>query len=153
MKPQLKRAEAEHADDIRALVRTAYEMYVERMDREPAPMLADYEGLIDQQIVTVALMGDAVAGVLICYPQGDQLHVENVAVSPDFQGHGIGGLLMTNAEQQAQSQNISKIGLYTNEVMTENFPFYEALGFQIRERAMQDGYARIFFEKTLNGTE
>ena len=153
MKPQLKRAEPDHVDAVRALVRAAYEMYVERMDRDPAPMLADYEALIRQQVVTVALMGDAVAGVLICYPQGDALHVENVAVSPDFQGHGIGGLLMTKAEQQAISQSIFKIGLYTNEVMAENFPFYEALGYDIRERAMQDGYARVFFEKTLNKTE
>ncbi len=44
----------------------------------------------------------------------------------------------------------TRIELYTHEVMTENIPFYEDLGFYIRERGKQDGYARIFFEKNLN---
>lgn len=33
--------------------------------------------------------------------------------------------------------------------MTENIPFYERRGYVVGERARQDGYDRIFFEKKL----
>lgn len=145
----LRPARADDASAVRALIRAAYQMYVSRMDREPAPMLADYAALVAQGVVTVACVEDDVAGALICYPRGQALHVENVGVSPDFQGHGIGKVLMSEAEVQARAHGLSKIELYTNEVMTENIPFYQALDYEIVARAEQDGYQRIFFEKKL----
>ncbi|MDA7948275.1 MAG: GNAT family N-acetyltransferase [Hyphomicrobiaceae bacterium] len=149
MHVSLRQARAEDAAHVRALIRAAYGMYVPRMDREPAPMLADYEALVADGVVTVAWVGDMIAGALICYPRDHALHVENVGVNPDFQGHGIGKLLMREAEDQTRAHGLSKIELYTNEVMTENIPFYEALGYVIVNRAEQDGYQRIFFEKEL----
>ena len=122
-------------------------MYVPRMDREPAPMLADYDALVANGVVTVACVDDTIAGALICYPRGNALHVENVGVRPDFQGRGIGIALMGEAEEQTRAHGLSRIELYTNEIMTENIPFYEALGYVIVDRAEQDGYQRIFFEK------
>ena len=56
---------------------------------------------------------------------------------------------MREAEEQARAHGLSKIELYTNEVMTENIPFYEALGYVIVARAEEDGYQRIFFEKNV----
>ena len=149
MTVSLRPARAEDASTVRALIRAAYQMYVPRMDREPAPMLADYAALVEQEVVTVACVKDAIAGALICYPRGQTLHVENVGVSPGFQGHGIGKVLMREAEEQARARGLSKIELYTNEVMTENIPFYEALGYVIVARAEEDGYQRIFFEKNV----
>lgn len=149
MTVSLRPARAKDASAVRALIRAAYQMYVPRMDREPAPMLADYAALVEREVVTVACIEDNVAGALICYPRGQALHVENVGVSPDFQGHGIGKVLMCEAEEQARARGLSKIELYTNEVMTENIPFYEALGYVIVARAEEDGYQRIFFEKNV----
>lgn len=149
MTVSLRPARADDASDVRSLIRAAYRMYVPRMDREPAPMLADYHALVAQGVVTVACIDENVAGALICYPRGQALHVENVGVSPDFQGYGIGKALMREAEEQARAQCLGRIELYTNEVMTENIPFYEALGYVIVDRAEQDGYRRVFFEKRL----
>lgn len=112
-------------------------------------MLADYADLAEQQLVTVAEMDGSLAGIVVSYPRGRALHVENVAVDPAFQGKGIGHVLMEFAEQVARSQGLAGVELYTNEVMTENIPFYEKRGYIIRERARQDGYDRIFFEKKL----
>ena len=112
-------------------------------------MLADYDVLVAQGVVTVACIEKDIAGALISYPRGQALHVENVGVNPDFQGRGLGKLLMEEAEQQARAQGLGRIELYTNEVMTENIPFYEALGYVIIERAEQDGYQRIFFQKAV----
>lgn len=142
-------AEAEDADAIRSLVRASYALYLERMDREPAPMAADYPALISQQFITVMQRNNQIVSILVCYPRDDALHVENVAVDPACQGQGIGKLLMNHAEQLARAQNFNRLELYTNEVMRENIAFYEILGFQISDQGIQDGYARIFFEKKL----
>ena len=145
----VRRAHPEDANAVRDLVHASYALYLERMEREPAPMGADYPTLISNHFVTMVQKGSEIAGIMVCYPRDDALHVENIAVGPAYQGQGIGKLLMKHAEEQAQCLNISRIELYTHEVMTENIPFYEALGFYIRDRGKQDGYERLFFEKTL----
>lgn len=149
MTVSLRPAQQNEASAIRDLVRSAYAQYVARMDREPAPMIADYEDFVHKGVVTVAEDNGQLAGILVCYPHAKALHVENVAVAPGFQGRSIGHALMDYAEAFAQSIGLPRVELYTNEVMTGNIPFYEGRGYIIRERSEQDGYARIFFEKSL----
>lgn len=140
-------AESRESDAIRTLVRDAYALYVPRMDREPAPMVADYTGLIASGVLEVAELDGLLAGILVCYPRGDHLHVENVAVSSKAQGKGIGRALMARAETRARELSLGAVELYTNEVMEENFPFYAALGYAITGRAVEDGYNRVYFRK------
>jgi ribosomal protein S18 acetylase RimI-like enzyme len=112
--------------------------------------MADYSALILKQLVTVAEADEALAGVLVCYSHNDALHVKNVAVNLAFQGHRIGGLLMDYAESEAKSEDLAQVELYTNEVMVENISYYKDRGYSVRKRAIQDGYARIFFKLDLN---
>lgn len=44
---------------------------------------------------------------------------------------------------------IGKLQLYTNEVMTENVAIYTHLGYREIDRRTEDGYHRVFMEKTL----
>ena len=145
-------ADAGDADAVLALIREAYALYLPRMDREPAPMTADYAALIAQGTVTLAHAGEALVGALICYPRGDHLHVETVAVAAAAQGQGVGRALMAHAEELARERGLSAIELYTNAVMTENLPFYAALGYDITGRGEEDGFDRIFFCKALPST-
>ena len=142
-------AERRESDAIRSLVRDAYALYVPRMDREPAPMVADYAGLIASGVLEVAELDGFLAGILVCYPRDDHLHVENVAVSSKAQGRGIGRALMARAEARARELSLDAIELYTNEVMEENFPFYAALGYAETGRMAEDGYNRVFFRKEI----
>lgn len=145
----IRPARTEDASEIRALVRDAYALYIPRMDREPAPILADYSSLIDTGFVTVAEQSGSIRGILVSYPRDGHLHVENVAVAADGQGTGVGRALMAHAERTAGEKNLPAIELYTNEVMTENIPFYTALGYAITSRTVEDGYKRIYFRKEL----
>ena len=142
-------AQPSDAESVRALVRRAYAPYLARMDREPAPMTADYAALIVAGHVTLALAEGRLAGALVCYPQGDALHVENVAVEPDRHGAGIGRALLARAEEEARSQGLGAVELYTNEVMTENLPFYAALGYDVEGQGEEAGYRRVFFRKSV----
>ena len=145
--PEIVQAARDDARAVAGCVRAAYAHYVERIGREPAPMTADYEALIDAGEVWVARAGDGVAGVLVLRPQPPALLLENVAVAPDRQGEGLGRALMAFAEDRARAEGLAEVVLYTNERMTENLRFYPALGYAETGRAMQDGFARVFFRK------
>lgn len=137
------------APAVTACVRAAYAHYVARIGREPAPMTADYEALIAAGEVWLIRAGDDVAGVLVLRPQPPALLVENVAVAPGFQGRGLGRALMAFADAHARAEGLAEVVLYTNERMTENLRFYPALGFTETGRALQDGFARVFYRKAL----
>jgi GNAT superfamily N-acetyltransferase len=137
------------APAVAACVRAAYAHYVERIGREPAPMTADYDALIAAGEVWVIRAGQDLAGVLVLRPQPPALLVENVAVAPGRQGRGLGRLLMAFAEEHARAEGLGEVVLYTNERMTENLRFYPALGFVETGRALQDGFARVFYRKAL----
>jgi ribosomal protein S18 acetylase RimI-like enzyme len=77
------------------------------------------------------------------------LFVENVAVRPDHQGRGFGRRLMAFAEDMARERGQPAVELYTNVKMTENFPFYEGLGFVETERRHENGFDRVYLRKTL----
>ena len=143
-------AEAHEAEWAEALVRAAYQRYVARMGREPAPMLADYPALIAAGEVHVLVKDDERVGLIVLRSETEALFVENVAVAPQHQGEGHGRALMAFAEREAHRRGHALIWLYTNEAMTENPPFYEALGFREARRAVEEGYRRIFMEKRLS---
>ena len=56
---------------------------------------------------------------------------------------------MAFAEAAASARGLPAIRLYTNIHMTENFPFYARLGFVETGRVHEDGYDRVYFEKTI----
>ena len=147
MTREIRKAQLSDAAAICTIVQEAFALYLPRMDRTPAPLLADYRGLItDGKVCVVDEEGD-VLGLIVAYRRGDNLHVETVAVSPAAQGKRLGRVLMDHAEDIARAQGCMAVELYTNSVMTENLPFYEALGYAVVGRGQEDGFERIFFRK------
>jgi len=145
----LRPARPDEAAAIADLVRRAYAIYAPRMDRPPAPVLADYPALISRGVVDVLPDGDRLVGVLVMWPEGDHLFVENIAIDPADQGKGIGRQLMRFAESRAQALGLTAVELYTNVVMTENLAFYARLGFVEVDRRQDEGYQRVFMRKVL----
>jgi hypothetical protein len=50
----IRLAESDNTARIRVIARSAYARYVPRIDREPSPMAADYEGDVAAQRVVAA---------------------------------------------------------------------------------------------------
>ncbi len=145
----LRLAYVEEAPAVTALVCDAYAMYVERIGRPPAPMLADYAALIARGVVWVLPGEDRLRGVLVMMPQNQHLFLENIVVHPDDQGKGVGRMLMAFIERHARALGLHAIVLYTNEAMTENLTFYGRLGFVEVERRWDGGFRRVFMQKLL----
>ena len=139
-------------DDLAAIqncARRAYAPFVGRIGREPAPMAADFAGQIVNGIIHVVEDQRRVCGFIVLYPRGDHMHVENVAIDPAFQRHGLGTALLEFAEQQAHARRLRAVELYTNESMTENLEFYPRLGYVETGRSVEDGFSRVYFRKEL----
>ena len=145
----LRRATGDDIDAIEGLITESFGKYVERIGKPPAPMLADYAGLLDTSRIWVLERRDAVIAVLVTQHHGDHLLLDTVAVAPGAQGGGHGRRLLERAERDATEQGLSEVRLVTNEAMTENLVFYPRHGYRETGRAIQDGYRRVFFSKSL----
>ena len=136
---------------IQTTVAAAYQVYVPRIGRRPAPMDADYADAVASGQVWVAVADGGVIGLVVLVPAGDHLLVDAVAVSPAAQGLGVGRRLLALAEEQARARGLGEVRLYTNAAMTENLTYYPRLGYVETHRAEQDGFHRVFFRKSLAG--
>lgn len=127
----------------------AYSVYVKRIGRKPAPMIADFVSTQAHGNLYLLEIEEAIAGFIVFYSTGDTMHVENIAVPPVWHGKGYGSQLIAFAEAAAREKGTKAIELYTNEKMTENFSFYEARDYIEVARRQEDGFNRVYFRKEL----
>lgn len=131
---------ATDAAAIRELTRCAYAKWVPLIGREPKPMTVNYEEAIGRHRFDLLYVDSALAALIETIREPDHLLIENVAVSPSFQGRGLGRRLMAHAETLARGLGCREIRLYTNQRFVENIALYRKLGYQIdREEAVPVG--------------
>jgi ribosomal protein S18 acetylase RimI-like enzyme len=146
---EIRQARVTDLHGIRRCAEAAYSIYVPRMGKRPAPMVADFARLIGDGNVHVLSDGGTIAGFAVFYVRGNHVHLENVAVHPDFQKRGHGVQLIAYAEHFAAEAGMNAVELYTNVKMAENLSLYPRLGYKEIGRWQEDGFDRVFFRKTL----
>ncbi len=147
----IRTAEEADLEAVRAIAERAYAPYVPRIGTKPAPMIADFAAAWRAGHLHVIEFDGVVRGYIHLYPRGDHLHIENTAVDPQAQGLGLGGRLLAFAEAEAGRQDRNALELYTNEKMTENQSLYPHLGYRETGRRTEDGFARVYYRKELQG--
>ena len=145
----LRPATPDDAPLVSACVRAAYEHYIPRIGKPPAPMLEDYARVIRERQVTVAVREGSIVGVLVRAPMAEGFRLINVAVDPASQKQGVGRALLQLAEAEARRQGHDRIHLSTNEKMTENQALYARIGYVEYDRRVENGYSRVYMRKTL----
>ena len=140
---------------IAALVDRAYERYLPRMDRTPAPMLDDYDKLVADGVVTVFDEGGQVRGVLVAWVDGDSFYVDNLAVDPEAHGRGVGRTLLGVADELGRRAGCRRLWLYTNAAMSENLEYYPTERLHgirpARRRGVRTGVLRTRPDRQLTG--
>jgi ribosomal protein S18 acetylase RimI-like enzyme len=147
--PGIRPARPDEAAAVLAIVRAAFEKYVERIGREPYPMGVDYAEPIARGQCWVAGSDERIIGMLVLIEEDGYLHLETIAVAPDAQGQGVGARLLAFAEDRACVAGLDEVRLYTNEKMTENLAFYARHGFRETHRSAEHGFRRVFFTKAV----
>ncbi|WP_395709063.1 GNAT family N-acetyltransferase [Reyranella sp.] len=138
----LRRAVTADAPAIRALTRLAYAKWVPVAGREPLPMRADYEAALRDHRIDLLYKEGELAALIETVAETDHLLIENVAVSPAFQGQGLGRTLVAHAERLAVAAGYGEVRLYTNKLFAANVTLYQRLGYRIdREEVLNSGTA------------
>src|ERR1043166_1660800 len=143
----IRTARAEDAPRLKHIAETAYAKYVPRMAKPPSPFFYDYGKIIAAGNTYVLERKGEVVAMVTLSTQPDHLLLQNLAVLPDRQRCGIGRQFLAFAENEARNRRLPEIRLWTNEKMTENVPYYTALGYEVTHTATVDGYSRIFMRK------
>ncbi|KAL1854155.1 hypothetical protein Plec18170_004919 [Paecilomyces lecythidis] len=149
MEPHIRAATNEDLQAIEAIVRQAYSPYVDRIGREPGPMLDDYSSHISNHYAHVIIQDGVVQGFIVLIPENEAMLLDNVAVAPAAHGKGLGRRLLNFAEQTARKSGYGSIKLYTNEAMTENIALYSRLGYLETHRVEEKGLKRVYMVKRL----
>ena len=146
---EIKRAAPGDAQAIAALTDAAYAKWVPLIGRKPKPMTADYAIAVRQHMIDLLYLDGILAALVELIPQPDCILIENLAVSPDFQGKGLGRHLMAHVERMAAAHGRRRVELYTNKLFAENIGFYQALGYGIdSEEPFRGGFV-VYMSKQL----
>ncbi|EHK26066.1 uncharacterized protein TRIVIDRAFT_35351 [Trichoderma virens Gv29-8] len=152
----IRRAKTEDVPSIQAMVNASYSKYIERIGKPPAPMVADYNELLNtSDIYILETTSDdkivKIVGSIILRIDGeaDAVKVNNLVVEPAAQGRGYGRVLMDFAEDVAKEKGIGSMALFTNVKMYENIGLYAKFGYVETGRKSEDGYERVYFRKEL----
>lgn len=142
----IRKAGVSDAEALAECMHAAYMIYTSRLGGKTLPpMTVDYEEEIRSYPVWVAESDGTLVGGLILMPEDDYMTIANVAVHPQFQGHGLGRGLMALGEAEAKRQGYSELRLATHALLTENLSLYSHLGWSETGR---DEY-RVYMRKTI----
>jgi ribosomal protein S18 acetylase RimI-like enzyme len=142
-------------DDLAAIVAltdAAYAPYTAVFDTPPIPVTEDYVPRIERGEVWLLEKGEQPAGLLVLERNEDHAMIFSIAVSPAFQGMGMGIVLLKWAEEQTRSWRLRQVRLYTNARMERNIALYLAYGFHEtgrRTNPHRPGWVLVDMAKTV----
>ncbi|MGF1732563.1 GNAT family N-acetyltransferase [Photobacterium kasasachensis] len=143
---EIRQAKLSDADSLARCMYDAYSQFKEKLGgQDLPPMLVDYEEEIRSYPVWVAYAGEHLVGGLILVFSETYTTIANVAVHPEFQGHGLGRGLIEFAQKQAELRGHKEIRLVTHVGMSANITLYSYLGWKEYERSEN----KVFMTKLL----
>ncbi len=146
-----RRATSSDAVAIRDLTRAAYARWVPLIGREPLPMRVDYDAALLVHRFDVFQRGPDILALIETALRDDHLWIENIAVRPDQQGHGLGRRLLAHAEALAREARRPALRLLTNAAFASNIALYERSGYAVTERAPFLDGVTVSMAKRLGG--
>ena len=131
----IRKAVIEDTAGVQRIMESAYSAYQERLGgKRLPPMDVDYSCEIRDYPTWVAESNGYIIGGLIMMFEDKFASIANIAVHPDFQGHGVGGGLIKFAETVAKEKAYPELRLATHILLTENISLYKHLGWSEIER-------------------
>jgi N-acetylglutamate synthase-like GNAT family acetyltransferase len=149
MKPSIRPAKPKDVSAIQRIAQLAYQSYIPRIGKPPAPMSNNYHVAVRSGNVWVLDLDGELVGIVVLVPKPDCMLLDNVAVLPERQRSGLGRMLLAFAEAKAREEGFREVQLYTNELMSENLGWYARRGYQEVSRRSDSGFNRVFMRKAL----
>jgi len=143
---RIRIAQEEDADSLASCMKAAYLSYEEQLIGERLPPLdSDYLKEIQQFPTWVMECKGEIIGGLIMSFDAACASLSNIALHPDYQGHGLGRDLLEFAIEKAREKNFKAIRLATHKKLKQNISMYKHLGW--RECGSEG--SRVFLAKDI----
>lgn len=149
MSIEIRQATPQDAAAIASLTRAAYTKWIAVIGREPKPMEANYDEAVLKHRFDLLYVDGRLAALIETVKEPDHLLIENVAVSPDFQGRGLGGRLLKHAEDLACELGHGELRLYTNKKFATNVELYLHVGYRIDRETVGARGTTVYMSKTV----
>ena len=94
----------------------------------------------------VAFIDNRIVGFVICSIKADNLHIHRLAVSPEYQGRGVGTSLIEHLFINCNEHNIKYVTVKSKKTNEKSQRFYERRGFK---RIGTDGLNYIYKRETV----
>lgn len=118
------------------------------LDADPSKEAVDR--YLNASKIYIASFEDDVIGVYVLYPlDALTLEIKNIAVAEEFQGKGVGTLLLEDASQVANKKGVKKLTIGTSNASTAQLHLYQKNGFEINDikyNFFLDNYPEPIFE-------
>ena len=108
---------------IKMIARKSFERYVPLIGKLPAPMNAYFSGHVLKGTVFITQSEknrDSVLGYAIVLQRDGEWLLDNMAVSPEAQGQGVGSALTVACKTFLQKRGVQRYHLHTDEAMEQN---------------------------------
>jgi GNAT superfamily N-acetyltransferase len=90
-------------------------------------------------LVLVAMADETFVGSLFCAVQGDALYLTRMATHPGWRGRGVGRALMTVAQNEARSMNLTKLWMRVRQNLPGNRALFAHFGFAVTGEGADPG--------------
>jgi len=152
---RIRRAAAEDADELQALIRQAMDVYAAQSGIETMldSQMETKEDLIchlkQDQVFVADIHGHLAGTVRLVRLDCRTAYFSRFAVHPGIQRSGVGQMLYQAAENWLTDQGFSSIILHTALTNAPLVSFYQLRGFELIETHEDRGYPRGTFRKIL----
>jgi len=121
-------AESEHAD-LFEIHREAFRPHIEQLwGWDEQWQRSNFAAELGSSTTLVVRIGALIAGYLQLRDEGSRIHIQNIALLPEFRGKGIGTRLIGELQEEAAARGVPlELGVFRTNAPARRF--YERLGF------------------------
>ncbi len=147
---RLRPAEPRDAARLKQLAGQAYRIHAAVLPRPPQAVTDDYAALIADDAVYVAEADSDLAGLIVLLPLHNALLLHAVAVAPEAQRRGIGGLLLRYAIEHARGQGLGAVEASVEKALLPLLGWFGRFGFDAVRSPGPGGYQRYYLRRTVS---
>ncbi len=147
----IRDATIEDIDSILTIQKKAYLFQAKKYDDyDMAPMIEtvdEVKKVLKSHIILVAVIDEQIVGSIRLIKTGAEAEIKRLSVDDDWQGNGIGHMLMDVVELQDQS--IKRLWLLTGSKSYRSINMYKKFGYKLYKEETHKDYTLVFLEKIL----
>lgn len=98
---------------------------------------SNFEDFVKNGFCFLAESDDKIIGFILAYetvPVYGEVYCKYIAISPDWQGKGVGGLLFNNLIEMAREREMKKVWSLINPDNPKSMAAHQKVGFELKDR-------------------